>query len=146
MVVDLKTNSKTAVMIMDLFHPDNEMSKLNQNQYFSSVKEHLDDEGMLTYMKVVEGSEKHRPFISDRLWKLFQAYQLLSLRPAILLSGMSGKAPTSRWWEDELIKRTLTGEGMPKELEELSCSDQVPLKKCKERVEEEIRLEMQSGR
>ena len=144
-VVDLKTNSKTAVMIMDLFHPDNELSKLNQNQYFSAVKKNLDDEGILTYMKIAEGSEKHRPFISDRLWNLFQTYQLLSVRPALLLSGFNGKAPTSRWWEDKLINRALTGEGMPMDLVELSRSSQTPLKKCKDRIEEEIRLEMQSS-
>ena len=145
MVIDLKTNSKTAVMIMDLFHPDNEISKLNQNQYFSATKKDLDDEGMLRYMKVVEGSEKHRPFISDRLWNLFQAYQILSMRPALLLSGVRGKAPTTTWWEDELIKRSLAREGMPKEMEELSRSSQTPLKKCKDRIEEEIRLDMQSA-
>ena len=144
MVIDLKTDSKTAVMIMDLFHPDNEISKLNQNQYFSAAKKDLDDEGILRYMKVVEGSEKHRPFISDRLWNLFQAYQVLSMRPALLLSGFNGKAPTSRWWEDGIIKRALAGEGMPKEMEELSLSSQTPLKKCKDRIEEEIMLEIQS--
>ena len=44
-----------------------------------------------------------------------------------------------------MVKRTLSEEGMPKDLEELARSSQTPLKKCRDRVQEEIRLQVQSG-
>ena len=142
--LELKHNELTAVFVMDLFHPHNDIVQLQKNPHFAAALTKLKSEDITQYLEPVINAEKHKPYISERLWALFDAYKILTIRPAFLLQAdLSDTVPANVWWEDEIIKRTISGEKMPENLEQLARSPECPLDKCRKAIEREIMLEVQ---
>ena len=144
-LLEIKNNQITAVSLMDLFQPS-DMSQMRKNEYFAKALKSLESLRDTDYLNLRSDAEKHRPYVSERLWNLYHLYFLLSFKPALLLQGLAKMPPTNRWWEDGIIREALQGDGMPKGIMELAYSAETPLKKCLEAIEEEVRLEVQSAK
>ena len=142
--LEMKKNAITAVFLMDLAHPDNDLSKLGGNPYFAAALAELKRCDITEYLEPIANAETHRPYVSERLWNLLDAYKILLLRPALLLKeNFPANIPANKWWEDVIIKSTITRDDMPKELEQLAHSDAFPLELSKRVIEREIMLEVQ---
>ena len=144
-ILEIKNNPITAVFLMDLAHPHNESGRLKGWKHFTVAMKRLEIDDFTIYLEPRKTAEKHRPHVTERLWNLFNAYLVITLRPALLLLGEEKSVPASRWWEDELIKNALHNAGMPKGIEELASRAETPLATCLDAIEQEIRLEVQSA-
>ena len=149
-LLEIKNNRITAVFIMDLFHPHNEIKRLRKNPHFAAAMKSLNLEEVTQHLQPKTTAEKHRPYVTDRLWNLLHAYLLVSVRPALLLLGEeksvpANSVPANRWWEDDLIRNALHGAGMPEGIPELTSTEETPLATCLDAIEQEIRLEVQSA-
>ena len=150
-IQELKNSRPTAVFLMDLAHPNNEIQSLERWPNFSTAMEslrrqHSKYEDMNSVFDAEAKVKIHHPHITDRLWDLFKAYQLLMARPALLLLEEPNSVPANRWWEDDLIKECLSKTTIPKEIQQLTNSEESPLLKCLNGIEEEIRIEVQTAR
>ncbi len=137
--LELKNNQLTAVFLMDIAHPNNELDQLRKNRYFSAALTELNSEDITQYLEPVINAEKHKPYVTERLWDLLDAYTTLVIRPALLLhTDFTDKVPANTWWEDEIIKKTISGQNMPKGLEQLARSPECPLQECKKAIERNL--------
>ncbi len=144
-LLEIKNNQITAVFIMDLAHPHNEIGRLRGSKSFPAAMKRLEVDDVIIYLEPRKTAEKHRPHVTERLWNLFQAYLLLTVRPALLLLEDVKSVPANRWWEDELIRNTLCASWMPEGIEQLALSAEAPLATCLDAIEKEIRLEIRSA-
>jgi hypothetical protein len=146
--LELKHNEITAVWIMDIVQPISDMSDLHKNSYFSSALKVLRTQGMerliQKYVQPGREIERHRSHISDSLWELFKAYELLTVRPALLLLDPKTEVAATSWWNDTIISKTLNGQSMPQNLNQLAQMQEIPLTLCKNALEKQILLEVQS--
>ena len=125
--LELKNNTITALFILDLAHPNNDLGNLGKNHHFAAALADLKKRDTTEYLEPMTNAEKYKPYVSDRLWNLLDAYKVFSLRPAVLLiHGSTTEHPANRWWEDVIIKGTIARDHMPEGLEQLAYSDVMP--------------------
>ena len=132
---------KAAMFHIDIAHGDIPDSLLFANPNYIEDKKTLRQE-LNEFIKVGDCKE-HEPYVSPRLWSLFDSYRILSARPLSIL-WYEGNVNARRWWEDGIIRDVLARNHIPEELRGFAPSNAIktPHQHALNLIENEIGAEI----
>ena len=126
-----------AMFHVDITHGSISDDVLFENPNYIEAKATLNRD--LDKFRKIGQCKEHEPYVPRRLWLLFDSFRILSVRPAGILH-YGGESRIRRWWEDEIIRKALTGEHIPEELHGFSpaATLRMPHKYVLDLIEREI--------
>ena len=130
-----------AMFHIDVTHGDIPDNVLFANPGYVEAKKTLRWD--LDRLMEVGECKEHEPYVSPRLWTLFDSYRVLSARPSVVLLH-EGDVYARRWWEDEIIRGVFARDYIPEELREFVPDNTVetPHKYALDLIEQEISAEV----
>ena len=140
----IKDKTPNAPTIMDLAEPNTNNTRVESNSHFQAALSELQPGSFDDILRIRSEAEQHKPYISNRLWNLFHAYTVLSLKPALLLRDQ-GLASARNWQNDEIIKEILSADYMPEAVKGLREVRKTPLMWCRKTVEDELLREVRNS-
>ena len=140
-VQEIRRIPKAAMFHIDIAHGDIPDSLLFANPNYIEDKKTLRQE--LNQIREVGDCKEHEPYVSPRLWALFDSYRILSARPLAIL-WYEGNLNARRWWEDEIIRDVLARNHIPEELRGFAPSNAIktPHRHALNLIEQEISAEI----
>ena len=140
-VQEIRRIPKAAMFHIDIAHDDVPDSLLFANPNYIEDKKMLRQE--LNQITKVGECKEHEPYVSPRLWALFDSYRILSARPLAIL-WYSGDVNARRWWEDRIIRDVLARDHIPEELRGFAPSNAIktPHQHALNLIDQEISAEI----
>lgn len=142
-VLKIKSIPNNATSIMDIAYPDITDEQLRSNPNYVAAKNTLTIESHATYSSIKVEAEPYKPYASECLWALFEAYVILSARPSIILM-IEGESKARVWWSDAWISKVLSGPFIPQQLKPFIPPPATPLAYTLGVIEEAIKREIQN--
>ncbi len=137
--LQMKDKKPSAPTLMDIAGPNNK--SIESNNHFQAALSELQAGSFDEILQIRSEAEQHKPYVSDRLWNLFHAYTILSVKPALILRDESLDAARN-WPNDEIIKEILAADYMPEAIKGLREVRETPLTWCLKIVEDELLQEV----
>ena len=142
-VLEIKRIPNSIDTIIDLAYPHVPTQQLLRNPHYAAAKRALSfEKHTAAYVNAKRVAEPHKPYATDRLWALFEAYFLLFARPSIILV-QAGEDKARAWWDDKLISKALAGQFIPAELKPFTPASEAPLSHTRRIIEQAIEQEIQ---
>ena len=140
-VQEIRRIPKAAMFHIDITHGDIPDSLLFANPNYIEDEKTLRQE--LNQITEVGDCKEHEPYVSPRLWVLFDSYRILSARPLAIL-WYDGDMNARRWWEDGIIREVFARDHIPEELRGFAPSNAIktPHQHALNLIEQEISAEM----
>ena len=136
-VQEIRNIDCPAIFHIDITHGRISDATLLRNPYYIKAKDTLDR--TIDRFQEIGQFKEHEPYVPRRLWLLFNSFRILSVRPVGILR-YKGDSRARRWWEDEIVRKELTGEHIPEELYGFSPATtmEMPHKYVLDLIEREI--------
>ena len=140
-ILELKREAPTAPFIIDLTVEGEDDAAIEGNLHFQEALREIKRSGFDKQLAILTAAEEHKRYVSDRLWGLFHAYGVLTIRPALLLRDKGIKS-ARKWRTDTIIRKAMAAEFMPEGIRTWNTSGEAPLMRCKKAIEAEVMEEI----